>query len=151
MRWLDLRDELLANRPQLFTFAPPCDEAFIEQLETEMGGLPAETKAMLLAFNGAELFVDAITFVTLLGIRDNSSNEDADWTINNYSATWRKNMARPTDWILAITSYGGLHVVDGSGVIKEWDSSSSRWSPFEWSYSEWIRYLLDEGEKTIEE
>src|SRR5262245_59703785 len=120
---------------------PPCPSR-----RAAKAAVPAQIKEMLRCFNGAELFVDALPFVTIFGLSTPRDTSGSDWFLDRFSAKWRRAMNRPNDWVIALSNYGAIFVLDDADLVREWDSNSRKWIGKAMSFEDWIRRMLSEGE-----
>jgi len=107
--------------------------------------MPDDLSRMLRHFNGGETFVKGIYFVTLFGLSLPTDPPDFDWFIDRYTPAWRVQLNRPTDWVIAMTCYGGLIALGEDGLIREWDNGEGRWATEIYEFAEWLQKLMDEG------
>jgi hypothetical protein len=100
---------------------------------------------MLQRFNGAELFIDAIPFVTILGLSLDSDPPTSDWFIDRMTLKWRSGIGQTTDWVMAMTNYGGMQILERNSLVREWDSSQRKWSGDRHPFYSWVEKVLHEG------
>lgn len=153
--WREILGHLDTYPTGTHTLLAPCPTDRIVASEKEIGALPDSLKEMLAHFNGAELFVDALPFVTLfaLTVPPQMSAQDwaPDWYIDKYTKAWRSAGGQPGEWAIAMTSYGGLFILDSKDVVREWDTGSSAWGPTQWIFPQWVKQLLVEGDAAFNE
>jgi hypothetical protein len=132
----------------------PCPEDRIKAIEERFGQVPAHLADILRHFNGAELFVSSIAFVTIFGISTIPPLPPAEWapewTIDQYTPRWRSSSDRQGDWPFAIMNYGGLILLRPDGTVKEWDRSQRKWSVTTFTFDEWLQYILREGDAYLQ-
>src|SRR5439155_7033175 len=124
---------------------PPCTLERIKEAEARLGSMPDDLSGMLQRFNGGELFIDAIPFVTLFGLSLATDRPDFDWFIDRYTPTWRATMKRTDEWVIGMMNYGGVLVLGRDLAVREWDSAQHKWSPEGRPFAEWIDTILTEG------
>lgn len=134
--------------------ASSCEQ--IEEVEKEFGKLPTTLKDMMRHFNGAELFISGIPYVSIFRISAAFPLPPlewaAEWYVDTFTRKWRaENSNRQNDWAIAMTNYGGLVLFDTDETIKEWDTSQHAWLSRNVPFEEWIENIFGEGEATMDE
>jgi hypothetical protein len=154
MNWENLLHRLQTYPHEIHKILPPCPIDVITAVEEKLGKMPEELSQMLRQFNGAEMFIDAIPFVTIFGITPNpplpALTWAPEWYIDKFTPKWRSWNNSQSDWAIAMTNYEGLIILEESGVVKEWDTSQRKWSPRMSMFDEWIEEMLQEGDEYIE-
>jgi hypothetical protein len=136
---------------EAMSFQPPCTPDRIASEETRLGTLPSDLRMMLEIFNGAELFVGAMPFLTLFGLSLPDDPADLTWYIDRFTPTWRARMNRPSDWVYGMTNYGGIVIYDRDEKVVEWDGAQQKWCRAPTRLEEWFDDMLREGAKTYSE
>jgi hypothetical protein len=130
---------------------PPCPAERIGQINRELGALPTEVDNMLRIFNGGEIFVNPMPSVTIFGLSLPGDRRDFDWFIDRYTPAWRSAKNRPQDWILAMTSYGGLLVMEQDLTVRQWDTARHAWDGLPMSYEDWLDATVRECNISVNE
>lgn len=143
--WGKFMRNLKAAAPGVHNLRPPCPSDRIRDAEEHLGPMPGDLKRMLEVFNGAELFVAGMPFMTLLGLSLPSDPPDLDWFIDRYTPAWRSFAARPKDFVVGIPCYGAVIVLGPDLVVREWDKGEGQWSGKVLTYPEWVQDVLTEG------
>ena len=135
---------------------PPTPAARIGEIEIELGKLPNTLATMLRHFNGARLFISAGASFSIFGISSIPPLPPLEWApewcIDTFTPRWRAAGAnRENDWAIAMTSYGGLILLDENETIKEWDTSQSTWMSNSLPVGDWIENIISEGEAIMSE
>lgn len=155
VNWENVLRRLRAYPGNVHKILPPCPADRIRDVEEQLGKMPEELSQMLRHFNGAELFIDAVPFVTIFGITTDPPKSPLawapEWYIDRFTPKWRSSSNSQSDWAFAMTNYEGLVVLDEGGVVKEWDTSQGRWGPRNSTFDEWIEETLQEGDEYMEE
>jgi hypothetical protein len=148
--WKSVVNRLMELPARVMSLAAPCPQQRIRGTEAQLGKLPSQIVGLLTAFNGGELFIDATPFITIFGLSLAGDPPDRDWSVDRFTAKWRAAMNRPNDWIIGVSNYGGIYVVDENNIVREWDSAQKRWTK-EFSFEEWIEFLFSEGQAYLDE
>lgn len=148
--WNSFVIELQRSAPGAHRLNSGCPAGRIREAESVLGPMPVDLSAMLVRFNGAELFIAAIPFVTVFGLPGPEDSPAQGWFVDRYTRTWRERRRCGGEWVVGITSYGGLAVLKPGGVIAEWDSSLGRWSSQKWGFADWAAWVLAEGKVCLE-
>lgn len=144
--WERVMERLRSYSPGVNVLRDGCNADRIAQISSELGSVPPQLRELLRHFNGAELFVDAIPLVTLLGIPLASDRGGAGRFIDHYTQSWRREYQRPHDWVIGIKNYGALIVLSDDGLVREWEPTSRAWGNGPWRFEEWIETLLVDGD-----
>ena len=121
----------------------PCSRLDIDGLAGSLGPLPESLRQLLSAFDGAELFIDAIPLVTFFGSGVSRPHSIPDLRTN--TTTWRSSRSSSSEWVFGAMSYGGYLVIDTIGTIREWDSAQHAWFGESFSSDQLVQRLLAEG------
>jgi len=120
--------------------------------ERRLGQMPNDLVKMLDAFNGGELFVDAIPFVTIFGLSLSADKTTSDWFIDRFTPSWRSGPGKPMDWAIGMTNYGGLVILGGDLFVRIWDTSEKQWTDNQLLLlDEWIVKIMKEGAACLED
>lgn len=134
---------------------PPCPEKDLELIQEQLGKLPSVLIAMLRHFNGARLFDINGPLFSLFGVSTAPPLPPLQWApewyIDKFTPAWRKSHQRPHDWVIAITNYGGLIILNHMQMIQEWDTAQSTWARQDIQFSDWINEIFDEGDTCLRE
>jgi len=150
--WVQFVDRLGCLPGTRHKLKPACSSERIHEAGARLGLLPEETRRMLLIFNGAELFVDAMPQFTLFGLSEIIQDcRKSTWFIDCYTPKWRLMMNRPLDFVIGITCYDGVFVVRDCKRICEWNNGEERWLSEDQSYEEWVEGLIKDGMNTAKE
>ena len=131
-------------------FMPRCPPERIDWLQSRWGILPPTLRSMLSLFNGAELFIEAVPMLTILGVSTDPPQPPLVWPreccIDYWLNLWRQ--AGDAGWPMGRTSYGSLWVLDGS-TIREWNSSQGGWSGDSYSLPDWAERIIEDGKRYL--
>lgn len=143
-------DALLLDAPH-HDLRPPCPPERIRREEARLGPFPAPVREMLRRFNGGEFYVDAIAMVTLFGLSAPGDDPASDWYIDRFTPAWRSRGRRPGDLVVGMFNYGGVVVVDGDSVVREWDSAVGGWSTDHgpMRFGAWLSMVADLGQEYL--
>jgi hypothetical protein len=154
--WDALLVRLRADPPHFHRVLSAASGKRIEAVERDLGKLPSILKEMLSRINGAKLFNCGIPVVTLFRISTVSPPPALEWSpewcIDTFTPKWRAaGSNRQDDWAMAMTNYGGLVLLGADGMVKEWDTSESRWLLRDLAFDEWIEKMISEGKAVMAE
>ncbi len=153
--WEQVLERLRAYPPQVHKMLPPCTEERIQAVQAQLGKMPDVVADMLRHFNGARLFIRTCPLVSLFGISTIPPRPilqwAADWYIDKFTTAWRSSHHRSNDWVIGMTNYGCLIVLDQDGSVKYWDTSQEIWDRNRWTFGEWLNELLREGHLYLSE
>jgi hypothetical protein len=154
--WKNVLSRLRTYSEEVNTILPPCPEERLYAVEADLGKMPDVLRDMLRHFNGAKLFLRGLPLVRVFGISTipplPALEWGPDWYVDKYTPTWRRaSPGRENQWAIGMTNYGGLIILDKSGITKQWDTSQEIWEPNEWSFDEWIEGVLREGDAFMKE
>jgi hypothetical protein len=130
---------------------PPCGRERVLEEEQRLGQMPSDLAEMLYSFNGGELFVDAIPFVTVFGLSLGTDKAMSDWFIDRFTPSWRSGPGKPKDWAIGMRNYGGLVVLGDDLLVREWDTSEKKWAADQFRLDEWIENIMKEGAACLED
>ncbi len=136
-------------------FLPGATDENLQILTERIGKLPEFLEKLLKEFDGAELFINGIPFLTIFRSINNppltALEWSSEWFIDNYTKKWREsNTERNDDFAIAMTNYGGLILADKKGKIKEWDTSEGRWIFQNMLTTDWFEKIVLEGKEILE-
>ena len=131
--------------PDTHSLRPPCSQERVEGEELLLGRMPSDLAEMLSRFNGGELFIDAIPFITILGLSPTSDTAASGWFMDRLTSKWRSGAGQPTDWVIGMTNYGGMAILSHNSLVSEWDSSQQKWMANQSPFSDWVDKIMDEG------
>jgi hypothetical protein len=151
VNWDRFLEEIRSFPPNVHKLRPPCPTERLREEESRFGTLPSDLVEMLRRFNGGELFVDAIPFLTLFGLSVPDDPKTSDWFIDRFTPTWRSELGEPTDWVIGMTNYGGLSILGQDLFVKEWDTSQRKWTSDDCPLNQWVERLLIDGAAYLEE
>jgi hypothetical protein len=153
--WTDALARLKRYPEETHLFRPPCPDDRIQEVELALGSIPEPIKDMLRRFNGARLFMKYIQMITVFGVSVTPAPPEFDWGpeywIDKYTPVWRETRQRPRDWVIAVSNYGGISVLQDDGRIREWDTGAYRWGPMDENFDDWIERILKEGDEYMNE
>ncbi len=149
MDWKGFVNRLKQLPANVTNLALPCPPERIAEERVRLGSWPSDLAEMLIVFNGGELFVDAMPFVTIFGLSLADDPPELEWSIDKFTPKWRAAMQRPNEWIIGITNYGGIFVADENNVVREWDSAQKQWTNKPLSFDEWADFIFVEGQKCL--
>ncbi len=149
--WLKVINRLQTYPQDTHRLLPPCSRERLQAVETVLGKLTEALQDMLMHFNGAELFTRDGPLATLFGISTippmPSLEWAPDWYIDKFTPEWRVlGPGRNREWVVGMTNYGGLILLNDEGTISEWDTSEFTWLLQGMPFGQWIESILDEGE-----
>jgi hypothetical protein len=135
----------------------PVPRERIAIVERQVGTMPDVLVEMLLRFNGAELFRSGSELISIFGVTTSQPLSRLEWSpdymIEKFTARWRAAGAgtrdRSRSWAFAIMNYGGLQIIDGEGLVEEWDSAQSNFSPWRKTFDQWLQDLFREGDEFL--
>jgi hypothetical protein len=149
--WDCFLQEIGSFPPHTYNIRPPCPLERVKEEESRLGQIPSDLAEMLRRFNGGEFFIDAIPFITLLGLSLPSDPPGSDWFIDRLTSEWRSGEGRPTDWVIGMTNYGGMEILGQDSFVSEWDSSQQKWTADRYPFDRWVENVLDEGSAYLDE
>jgi hypothetical protein len=154
--WGALLCRLRPYPPEYHRFLAPCPQERITAIEQEIGSLPPTLRRMVEHFNGAELFNGSGPMLTVFGLSTVPPRPPLewaeDWHIDKFTPTWRTSGGdRNDDWALGMTNYGGLILFNEYRGVKEWDTSTRKYTLEDMSLNDWIERVLSEGETMVAE
>lgn len=143
------------NFPQsIHRFLPGATDKNLQVLIERIGRIPDFLEKLLREFDGAELFISGIPFLTIFRSMNNpplpAMEWSLEWCVDVYTKKWREINAGSKDIAIAMTNYGGLVLLDEKGKIKEWDTSEGRWLIQNMPITEWFEKIISEGKETLE-
>jgi hypothetical protein len=140
-------EKIVAGSGTIHTLRPPCPAERIDAIAQELGAMPAPMVAIIRRFNGAELFERSMQLLTLFGLSGPDTPGPPEWFIDAFTRMWRSGGGREKDWVFGITNYGGVLVMQGDGMVGEWDTAQRGWNPRAVPFSQWADAILKEGEE----
>jgi len=149
--WKGFCHRMRAFGPGTQILNSPCSQARIDEDELRLGQMPDELSGMLRAFNGAELFINAIPMITVFGLSTREDTADSDWFIDRYTPKWRAASDRSFDWVIGMTNYGSLIILDQHLQVQEWDTLHNKWGTETQSFSNWLERIVSEGVTYLKE
>lgn len=151
MDWDDFLQKMQTFPPQVHNLRLPCHLERVKKAELLLGQIPIELSQMLERFNGGKLFINGIAFVTIFGLSMPNDSPTFDWFIDRYTPAWRSKIGQPMDWVIGMTNYGGVQILERDSFISEWDSSQNKWMDGRYSLSEWLEKMLADGAACLDE
>jgi hypothetical protein len=151
MNWTLFTNTLQETDGTRHRLMPPCPEERIEWLEQRWGSLDPTLRSMLLLFNGAELFIDAVPMVTVLGISTEPPQPPLVWPKECCMDYWldsRPYSGKP-GWPIARTNYDSLWIFDGQKV-QEWYAEGDGMGQA-LIFSAWAEQVIEDGKKYLTE
>lgn len=153
--WTEFFRQLQTYPPEVHNLLPPCAESRIEAVQQELGRMPDVLVSMVKHFGGAELFCKCGPLISIFGLSNIPSRPPlewaSDWYIDKFTPIWRSSHNRMGDWVIGMTNYGGLIVLDEHGTVREWDTAQNKWSPMQRRFDEWLNCILRGGDAYMKE
>jgi hypothetical protein len=146
--WDKFLNELKSFPSNVYNLRPPCSLSRLGEAELHFGNFPIDLSEMLKHFNGGELFIRTGPLITLFGLFQHSEKTEFawyDWYIDIWTPKWRLEMKRPEDWVIGMTNYGGVVILNNELLIGEWDSNEHQFMDKWFTYIEWIEKILSDG------
>ena len=149
--WSKLVEYLCAFPPHTQELRPPCPQERITEEERRLGQMPSGLVEMLHLFNGGKLFVKTSPIITIFGLTLDSDSTSLDWFIDRFTPRWRATLGQTSDWVIGMTNYGGIVVLDSDQQVSEWDTSQRDWLYERYSLTSWIEKLMEDGTAYLKE
>jgi hypothetical protein len=115
---------------------------------------------MLKRFNGARLFIDAVPMASIFGISFDPPPSALEWAsdqwIDKVTPVWRagatgSGLNRQGDFAIAMTLEGMLIILGRDERVREWDTDLSQWTGREMTFADWIKEVLQQGDRFLRE
>jgi hypothetical protein len=149
MNWKSIVSEHLTAPAN--NLAPPCTSIRVSEAQSRLGQMPAALSAMFAEFNGGELFVGAMPFITLFGLSNEDSWTTDAWSVDASTQNWRSVTGRHDEWVFGISNYGSIFVLDQLNKVCEWDPVQRTVLGQQESFEHWLSRIISEGAASLEE
>ena len=105
---------------------------------------------MLRSFNGAELFIDAIPMLAILGVSTDPPQPRLVWPVEYCIDEWLRRLGTEAGWPIARANYGSIWLLS-DGLIREWDLVNGHWSGDPLHILPWSDQVIERGREYIED
>jgi hypothetical protein len=134
---------------------PPCPEDRIAAVEQQLGPMPEDLRAMLMLFNGGQLFIKASALASVFGLAKLPAEphpiSGGEWCIEEFTSKFRSSGSERQEWEICMKSYGVLTLLDTTGATRQWDTARGEWSGKRVSFNDWLDDLVQEGDAYLAE
>jgi len=141
MDWKRILEQLAAFPGGTNILFPPCDDEQFRMIDTNIVNLPATLREMFSHFNGAELFVNAIPFVTLFG----TDVPTAKCNLITMNSNWQVSCGDSSSVSFGMTNYGSILILGVDDCVREWDGQVGRFSDNDVMFDTWIDEIIRDG------
>lgn len=143
MNWKNILEKLASFPDGVNNLFPPCKIEQLQEIDDKILNLPATLREMLMLFNGAELFVNAIPFVTLFG----TDIPTAKCNLITMNSVLQNSCGQTSSVAFAMTNYGSILILGSDDCVKEWDGQTGQFSDDNVNLSLWIDETIRDGEQ----
>lgn len=150
MDWNSFQGILLEKHGNHHRLMPPCPLGCIQFIDQRWGKLPPVLCSMYRLFNGAELYIDSMPMLTILGIPTDPPQPPLIWPgnccIDYWLTLWRSG--GNLGWPIARTNYDSLWIFHHE-TVREWDRSIGDWAGEGRPLLDWTEQIIENGNKYL--